>query len=180
MGDLVPTLVGGLLTIAGGFIGGVFTVKYQFERMQDARRQERQDAALLELAELLIPIEVALARTLPQERPYHVPPVMDLEVMGTHEVDVEDVEGPEMWDGIARRLHDVEKQWRSRLRLSIRDPEVSDLYGKLRRQGFELARRDNASTRGTAQSIADLLAQLRALIESRYGTPRRSRKLGCG
>lgn len=167
MGDLIPTLVGGALSIVGGLVGGAFTVKYQFGRMQEARRQERQDAALLDLAELLIPIEVALARTLPQSSPYLVPPVMNLEALGTHEVDVEEVEGPEKWDEIARRLHDVEKRWRSRLRLSIHDAEVRALYGKVRMQGFELARKDNLSTRSTAESIAAFLSELRVLIESK-------------
>ncbi|MDQ3914535.1 MAG: hypothetical protein M3323_04265 [Actinomycetota bacterium] len=98
MSDLVPTLIGGALSIAGGLAGGVLTVNYQHRWLERARRLERQDQALLELSEALAPIEVALARSLPQPHPYHVPPVMSLEELDTHEVDVREVEGPEKWD----------------------------------------------------------------------------------
>jgi hypothetical protein len=136
VGDLVPTVIGASLSIAGGLVGGVIAVGYHFKRMELARRKERQEEALLELDELLIPIQVSLERTFPQETSYFVPPVMELTDLGTHEFGVEDVEGSEKWDEVAASLYEVEIVWRSRLRARIYDSAIRRKYDELRQTGF--------------------------------------------
>lgn len=165
--DLAHVVIGGALAIGGGVVGGIATVAYQSYRTEKAQHKARQDEALLELDELLTPIQIALARSLPQEgKPYFVPPVMDLPQLDTYELGVDEVEGPEKWNDVARCIWEVEKVWRSRLQIRIYDSGIRQTYRALRETGLQLAQKDRISTRPSAESLAQLLGELRSRIHA--------------
>lgn len=167
MSEITTLLVGGAIATAAGTVGGVVTVAYQFRRQEKSRRGERQIEALLELEELLAPIHVSIARTLPPDgNAYYVPPVMELSDLNTHELNVNQVEGSEKWDELAQDLWELEKVWRSRLRIRILDSTISSEYAELREIGVFIAKKDVATRRASVQRAVRVIASIRSRIGS--------------
>jgi hypothetical protein len=166
------------LAVLGGLIAGLvglalFVVQHRAERL-DAKA-DRERAALIELAGLLMPLLVEIERPL-EARGYWVDNVREMRRLGTwvHDPAENAQKGPD-WERIADLTQEIERRWWGELQIQISDLQMRELREEFYERSIGVAvthAQPRVALTRLSECVEAALARIGELVGSDSHVPR--------
>jgi hypothetical protein len=169
----------GLIILGGAMAGGgglaVSLLEHRHQR-REARRL-RQEDALLQLADALLPILLELERWVGDRKgTIWVGRSRSLSGLGTWILDDEsNAHQPLDWDAITRLTQQAERLWWGDLRTRVYDPPVTAAWGDISGTAFELSLGSISDPRTVAMNLKSRVTELDEIIRGVLADGRRGK-----